>query len=157
MPRFAPVADTSGTHLWLVLMKAHRTLARHASRSIEGLEMCFSDFVILELLLHHGAQPVNTIGKRIELTSGSITTAIDRLEARGLVVRALDAGDRRIRSVSLTKVGKARITAAFDHHKRSMDRAAAGLTKDQRATLITLVKQLGLTAQGLLEETTDVS
>jgi hypothetical protein len=28
------MADSSGTHLWLVLMKAHRSMARHAQRSI---------------------------------------------------------------------------------------------------------------------------
>ena len=39
-----------------------------------------SDFAVLEALLHKGAQPVNVIGKRVFLTSGSITTAIDRLE-----------------------------------------------------------------------------
>ncbi len=113
--------------------------------------MCFSDFVILELLLHHGAQPVNAIGKRIELTSGSITTAVDRLEARGLVTRSLDDNDRRIRSVSLTKEGRAAISAAFDQHQRSMNRAAAGLTRDERTTLISLVKKLGTTAEQLLE------
>ncbi len=145
------MADVSGTHLWLVLMKAHRSLARHAGRSIEGLEMCFSDFVILELLLHHGAQPVNAIARRIELTSGSVTTAIDRLEARGLVMRSVDDSDRRIRSVSLTPDGEAAITRAFAKHKGSMDRAAGGLSRDERATLIALLKKLGITAEQLLK------
>jgi len=44
--------DTSAIHTWLVLMKAHRTLTRHATRSIEALDMCLSDFAILEALLH---------------------------------------------------------------------------------------------------------
>jgi MarR family transcriptional regulator, 2-MHQ and catechol-resistance regulon repressor len=145
------VANTSGTHLWLVLMKAHRSLARHARRSIEGLDLCFSDFAILELLLHQGAQPVNTIGRRIELTTGSITTAIDRLETRGLVVRGLDENDRRIRIVSLTPEGTQRITAAFAQHKRWMDRAASGLSAEERAVLINLTKKLGKTADQLLE------
>jgi MarR family transcriptional regulator, 2-MHQ and catechol-resistance regulon repressor len=150
------VSDTSGTHLWLVLMKAQRTLARHAKRSIEGLELCFSDFVILELLLHRGPQPVNAIGRRIELTSGAITTAVDRLEARGLVARTDDAEDRRVRTVSLTKEGRRQITAAFEQHKRSMNRAASGLTSGERASLIALVKKLGTTAEEQLREASDV-
>src|ERR1044072_2745576 len=40
--------DHAGMHAWLVLMKAHRTLSRHARRSIEAADMCLSDFQILE-------------------------------------------------------------------------------------------------------------
>ncbi len=71
-------ADSSGVHVWLVLMKAQRSMVRHAERSIVSLEMCISDFAVLEVLLHKGPQSVGEIGRRVELTSGSITTAIDR-------------------------------------------------------------------------------
>lgn len=148
-------ADSSGTHLWLILMKAHRTLARHARQSIEALNMCFSDFAIMELLLHRGEQPVSAIGRRIELTSGAITTAVDRLEARGFVCRSSDSEDRRSRLVSLTKQGKAQISEVFAHHKRAMDRAASGLSKEEREKLIVLMKKLGLTAEQQLSESVD--
>src|ERR1700681_1801678 len=80
--------DRSGVHVWLVLMKAHRSLVRHAERSIVALDMCISDFGVLEVLLHKGPQSVSDIGRRVELTSGSITTDIDRLGQRGFVARA---------------------------------------------------------------------
>src|SRR5437764_9168991 len=88
------IADVSGTHLWLVMMKAHRALQRLATRSIESSGVGLSDFAVLEMLLHKGPQPVNEIGRRIELTSGAITTAVDRLESRGLVTRAAHARSR---------------------------------------------------------------
>jgi len=59
------------------------------------LELCGSDFAVLEALLHKGPLPVNEIGKKILLTSGSITVAIDRLEKRGLVERRAHGTDRR--------------------------------------------------------------
>ncbi len=139
--------DASGTHLWLVLMKAYRTLERHARRSIDPRTLCSSDFSILELLLPRGQQPVNALGRRIDLTSGAITSAVDRLEARGLVVRSFDPEDRRTRFVSLTPEGTARIREVFGHHKGAMDQAASGLTKAERETLITLIKKLGRTAE----------
>src|SRR5256885_2486667 len=92
--------EPSAIHTWLVLMKAHRTLSRHATRSIEALDMCLSDFAILEALLHKGPQPVRELARRIDLTSGSMTTAIDRLEARQLVTRADHATDRRAMGIS---------------------------------------------------------
>src|SRR3954453_17471378 len=102
-PASKKAADVSGTHLWLVQMKAHRALERLAIRSIESSEVGLSDFAVLEMLLHKGPQPVNEIGRRIELTSGAITTAVDRLETRGLVTREAHASDRRARIVRLTR------------------------------------------------------
>src|SRR5438270_12399904 len=119
-------ADVSGTHLWLVLMKAHRALERLATQSIESLDVCLSDFGILERLLHKGPQPVNEIGRRVALTSGAITTAVDRLEGRGLVLREAHESDRRTRVVRLTARGEERAVEVFVGHKRAMDRAAGG-------------------------------
>ena len=128
-------------------MKAHRTLKRHARRSIEPLGLGFSDFAILELLLHRGQQPVNAIGRRVDLTSGAITSAVDRLEAQGLVVRAADPEDRRTRFVSLRPKGTALIRRVFGVHKRAMEGATRGLTAVERETLIHLVKKLGRAAE----------
>ena len=134
-------------HLWLVLMKAHRTLERHARCSIEPLGLGSSDFAILELLLHRGQQPVNAIGRRVDLTSGAITSAVDRLEAQGLVVRTSDRKDRRTRFVSLTPKGTALIRRVFGVHKRAMEGATSSLSAAERETLIDLVKKLGLSAE----------
>src|SRR6266576_1111733 len=138
-------ADVSGTHLWLVIMKAYRTLQLLATRSIESSEMGLSDFAVMEMLLHKGPQPVNEIGRRIDLTSGAITTAVDRLESRGLVMREAHQTDRRTRIVRLTARGKEQAAKVFTVHKTEMDSAASGLSKAERATLISLLRKLGTT------------
>jgi len=140
-------ADASGTHLWLVMMKAHRALERLAIQSIESFEVGLSDFAIVEMLLHKGPQPVNEIGRRIELTSGAITTAVDRLEARGLVTREADPNDRRARIVRLTARGEGQAAKLFAGHKAAMDLVAGGLSQTERATLIQLLKKLGTSAE----------
>src|SRR6266550_3263087 len=139
-------ADISGTHLWLVMMKAHRTLERLADRSIQSLDVCLSDFAVMEMLLHKGPQPVNEIGRRIELTSGAITTAVDRLESRGIVTREAHESDRRTRIVRLTARGKEQAAKLFAGHKTAMDFAASRLSKTERATLIQLLRKVGTTA-----------
>jgi MarR family 2-MHQ and catechol resistance regulon transcriptional repressor len=148
------LADSSGVRVWLMLMKAHRSMVRHAERSIVSLDMCISDFAVLEALLHKGPQSVGEIGRRVDLTSGSITTAIDRLEKRGLVARTAHASDRRARVVHLTPDGKARITNVFASHKKAMDRGAHGLSKAERGTLIELLKKLGTSADRQLTKET---
>jgi len=142
--------DSSGVHLWLVLMKAHRTLERYARCSIEPSGLGSSEFAILELLLHRGRQPVNAIGRRVDLTSGATTTAVDRLEAQGLVIRTSDPEDRRTRFVSLTPKGTVLIRKVFRAHQRAMEGATRSLTAAERQTLIDLVKKLGRAAEGQL-------
>src|SRR3989442_4570305 len=109
--------ETSAIHTWLVLMKAHRTLTRHATRSIEALDMCLSDFAILEALLHKGPQPVRELARRIDLTSGSMTTAIDRLAKRHLVTRADESTHRRAWGIHPTPKGGTLITGGFAGHE----------------------------------------
>src|ERR1044072_3827724 len=96
----------SGVHVFLVLWKAARAVETYAENSISQLEMCGSDFAVLEALLHKGPLAVNEIGKKILLTSGSITAAIDRLEDKGLVERRAHGTDRRAKGVQLNKKRK---------------------------------------------------
>ena len=137
----------SGVHVFLVLWKASRAGQAYAEKSISKLEMCASDFAVLEALLHKGPLPVNEIGKKVMLTSGSITVAVDRLEAKGLVERRAHGTDRRARIVHLTKEGRKLITRAYADHAADMERlASASLTRAERETLIGLLKKIGYKA-----------
>lgn len=131
-------SKSSGVHLWFVLMRAHRAVLRHAMKSIAPSGLGVTDFAVLEMLLNKGPQKVNDIGRRIELTSGSITTAIDRLEARGLVVRELDDADRRSRIVRLTPAGRAHVGEVLEQHSQALEAASSRLTKTERKSLIEL-------------------
>jgi MarR family 2-MHQ and catechol resistance regulon transcriptional repressor len=145
--RLESLTGGSGVHVFLVLWKAARAVEAYAENSISQLEMCGSDFAILEALLHKGPLPINEIGKKILLTSGSITTAVDRLEDKGLVERRAHGTDRRAKVVHLTKDGKKLITRIYADHAHDMEQlAAASLTKKERETLIKLCKQIGYEA-----------
>lgn len=134
----------TGAHTHLVLAKAARALAERARRSIEGTGLCPSDFGVLEALLHKGALPVSALGRKVLLTSGSITTAVDRLATRGLVRRRNAPEDRRVRLVELTARGRRLIQPAFARHEADLERAvAAVLSPAERATLTTLLRKLG--------------
>ena len=114
--------------------------------------LMFSDFAILEALLHKGPQPVSELGRRIDLTSGSMTAAIDRLETRNLVARADHATDRRAWVIHLTPEGEALIRRVFAGHEQAMERAMLGLSNRELATLTGLLKRLGATAEAQLTQ-----
>ena len=139
--------DLSGIHLWLLLWKASRAVEAHSARSIARFDMGTSDFGVLEALLHKGPLTVKQLGEKVLLTSGSITTAVDRMVKRGLVSRCDDAKDRRARIVDLTPEGRELISEAFTQHRLMLDRAVSGFTQQERAELLPLLRRLGRTAE----------
>ncbi len=133
-----------------MLWKATSAIELHALQSIDSLGMCRSDFAVLEALLHKGPMPVNAIGRKVLLTSGSSTTAVDRLEEKKLVERKWEHSDRRVCLVHLTTPGKRLIEEAFADHRVTLERAVQGLTPAEKMTLVGLLKKLGLRAQELM-------
>lgn len=143
----------SPVHLWLVLWRAARSVEEHASRHIASLGLCASDFAVLEALLHKGPMAIGELGSKVLLTSGSMTTAVDRLVMRGLVERHDATDDRRARVVFLTRDGRALIERAFAEHRAALEFAMSPLTAAERKSLVQLLRKLGLGARSLLDRT----
>src|SRR6201984_1405296 len=110
------------------MMKAMHALTRYAAAGIEATGLGLSDFGVLGLLLRKGPLPVNTIGPIVDLTTGSISIAGDRLVAKGLVSRVESAEDRRVRIVALAPRGKDLIVSAFRKNSGQMKRAFSQLS-----------------------------
>jgi len=146
------LTNTSEVHLWLILMKAYRALAQLDAGSIAASGLGLSDFAVLEILLHKGPLPVNRIGRQVMLTSGSITTAVDRLEKKGLVRRQACPNDRRVTFVTLTPTGRTLIRRVFKVHADRMERVFEPLTARDRSTLAILLKRLGKHGDTLLDQ-----
>ena len=139
-------------HVWLVMMKSMRALTRYAAAAIEETGLGLSDFGVLEALLHKGPLPVNTIGPIVDLTPGSISIAVDRIFAKGLVSRVESEEDRRVRIVALTPRGKALIDSAFRKHAGQMKRVFSELSPEELRGLETALKKVGKRAGALMEE-----
>src|SRR3989440_9777174 len=114
-----------------------------AAAGIEETGLGLSDFGVLEVLLHKGPLPVNTIGPIVDLTPGSISIAVDRLFAKGLVSRVESGEDRRVRIVALTPSGKDLIVPAFRKHSGQMRKAFAELRPAEPRGLEAALKKIG--------------
>ena len=139
-------------HVWLVMMKAMRALTRYTAAGIEYTGLGDSDFRVLEVLLHKGPLPVNTIGPIVYLTGGSISIAVDRLVAKGLVSRAESTEDRRVRIVALTQLGKDLIVSAFRKHSGQVRRVFSELSREELRDLEAALKKVGKRAATLTEQ-----
>jgi len=137
----------TGSHIRLVLGRAAKAIERVDRYSIADAGLNFSDFSIMEALLHKKSMPINTIGEKVLLTSGSMTAAANRLEEKGLITRIQDPSDGRCCYLHLTKSGRRLIANVFDKHSKNLEKIAAVLNSEERSELVRLLKKIGLHAQ----------
>ena len=142
---------TSGdpVHCWLVLVKAFQSASKYLYAGLAETGIDDTDFRILEALLNKGPLPVNTIGPKVHLTPGSISTAVDRLVGRGLVSRVESPEDRRVRVVSLTTKGKDLIAPIFRKHAAEIRTAFANTRPKELRALEATLKKIGKRAESL--------
>jgi MarR family transcriptional regulator, 2-MHQ and catechol-resistance regulon repressor len=138
---------TTGPKLWVVLARAYGSLASYVESCIAAEDLCLSDFMVLEVLLHKGPMTISGIGQKVLLANASMTSAVDRLDERGFVLRKNSDSDRRIRIVELTKAGRAFISEIYDRHARDIEAVISVLTPLEREQLRSSLKKLGLSAR----------
>lgn len=131
-----------GVTIWLALWRVSKDIDRIAQADIASLGLCFTDFGVLEILLHRGPLPVNTIADTVMITSGSMTTAVDRLVDRGLVRRTAHPTDKRVRMVELTAEGRSLIEKAYGEHARTIERTFKVLSAQERSDLLAILLKL---------------
>jgi len=138
--------EIDAAKLWLVFAKCYRALRTLAEQSIAGTGLCFTDFMVLEALLHKGPQTITQIQGRVLLASGSMTATIDRLEKDGLVTRNFTSADRRARVIELTAEGRRVIQARYKQHLKDLVSVMSPLKPEEKRQMYTLLKKLGLHA-----------
>jgi MarR family 2-MHQ and catechol resistance regulon transcriptional repressor len=128
-----------------------RALTKYAAAGIEETGLGLSDFGVLEILLNKGPLPVNAIGPIVDLTPGSISVAVDRLFAKGLVTRVESTEDRRVRIVALTPRGRDLIVSAFREHSGQMKKVFSELSLEELRGLEVTLKKVGKRAAAIME------
>jgi MarR family 2-MHQ and catechol resistance regulon transcriptional repressor len=134
---------------WRELSRLRRSIARaeHALSDIDRTllapaGLCESDLVILERLARKGARPVNGLGRQVGLTSGSMTTAVQRLLKRDLVETRRDQEDKRVVWVSATPEAEALVARFNDVRGEVLAQLFDKWSERERSILINLLKRV---------------
>jgi MarR family 2-MHQ and catechol resistance regulon transcriptional repressor len=139
-------------HAWLIMLKAWQSISRYVLPTLLEEGLGESDFRVLEVLLHKGPMPVNAIGPKVALNPGSVSVAVDRLYKKGLVSRLESAGDRRVRTVSLTEKGRELFLPLFRRHAVLIKRAFQDVSAEELQQLEVVLKKIGKRAESLAEK-----
>jgi len=140
-------AEVTAPRLWIVLARAYGAIASYVERSLSAQGVGLSDFMVLEALLHKGPLTISAIGEKVLLASASMTSAIDRLEKHGFVLRKSCDTDRRIRFVELTAEGRRFISELYGQHVEELESLTKELSAAERNSLYAGLKKLGLAAK----------
>ncbi|MBB4824118.1 MarR family 2-MHQ and catechol resistance regulon transcriptional repressor [Sporosarcina luteola] len=135
--------------LFIVLSRASKVISEEANRLIETYGLNPTEFAVLELLYHRGRQPIQKIGQKILLRSGSMTYVVDKLEKKGLLQRVFCEEDKRVTFMSITDEGKELIHSIFPSHEKNIQSIMSGLTSEEQEQAIQLLRKLGLSIKDL--------
>jgi MarR family transcriptional regulator, 2-MHQ and catechol-resistance regulon repressor len=135
--------------LYIVLSRANKAINELTNQFFQQNGLNPTEFAVLELLYHKGKQPLQQIGNKILLASGSITYVIDKLEKRGFLARVSCPTDRRVTYAEITNEGSQFMDQLFPEHEQHLHELLSVLTYEEKDVAINLLKKLGLSIKDL--------
>jgi len=104
------------------VMRVHQILLGRVEESLRPYDLTFARYELLMLLSFSrtGSMPLSRIGARLQVHPTSITNAVDRCEAQGLVRRVPHPRDRRATLAEITPAGRELAAKATDSLNREV-------------------------------------
>ena len=133
---------------WRELFRLRRTIVR-AEQALSEIDranlpegLCESDLAILERLARKGARPVNGLAGQVGLTSGSMTSAVQRLLRRGLVETRRDLKDKRVVWVSVTREAEEIVDRFSKQRGEALEQVFRKWSERERSVLTNLLRSV---------------
>jgi MarR family transcriptional regulator, lower aerobic nicotinate degradation pathway regulator len=130
-----------GRVCWLV-GRASLQAQRLIQDRFAGHDLRKPHYAVLAGLADLGPASQGPLADRLCLDRSDLVTVLDELEAHGLVRRIPDATDRRRKIVQLTAAGETKLAGLDELVFAADDELLAGLTAEERATLVGLLQRV---------------
>jgi len=90
------------------IMRLQQVFLARADAELRPLGLTFARYEVLMLLSFssRGSLPLGKVGERLQVNPASVTNAVDRLEAQGLVTRQPNPDDGRGTLAAITAAGR---------------------------------------------------
>jgi DNA-binding MarR family transcriptional regulator len=140
-----PDLDPSAKAVTGRVVRAGDLVRAQVAATLEPLGVRDGDYGLLSALRRAGDPfelAPTEIRRHLVITSGGLTLQIERLERDGLVRRRPNPDDGRSVLVGLTPQGRELVDEAMARHAELEHRLVAGLTDEESATLVSLLRKL---------------
>jgi len=138
-----PKSQRHALNVYVKLMRATNRVTNDIHRHLQEDNLTHSQFAVLEALYHLGPLCQGELGEKILKSNANLTTVVDSLEKKELVMRDRSSTDRRRVTVTLTPKGDELITKVFPRHAVIVESELAVLSPEEQEQLSILLKKLG--------------
>lgn len=125
--------DSIGVLIGLVRSELVRKM--EAELQASGVELRFTQFLILKRLATFGPMSASELARSVELDGGAMTRQLDQLEGKGLLRRQPHEQDRRALRIALTPAGDQMWRVVTPCNERVLDAAQKALDPTEREQL----------------------
>jgi len=132
-----------------VILRASQAILEVIRKDVATYGLNTTEFSVMELLYHKGDQPIQMIGKKVLISSSSITYVVDKLVQKNYVVRKGCPEDRRVTYATLTNAGKEFMDDIFPQHQLVIGEMFEDLEAEDVQETIAFLKRIGHKAQTL--------
>jgi MarR family 2-MHQ and catechol resistance regulon transcriptional repressor len=126
----------------IVLNKMMASLQHNLAPHFKSLNLHETEFFVLFALDANGPLTIQDIGSKVNMTSGTMTYVIDKLEKKGHIKRVRCDEDRRRIYIELTEEGITFWKDIIVKHMKQMDESFAHMTDEDMLQLIELMKKV---------------
>jgi DNA-binding MarR family transcriptional regulator len=122
----------------------NRRIKRGHEATLKEFNLTYPEWHVLTPLRNGGSRTPGVLARYLELSTGAMTSRLDKLERDGFIRRVPDPGDRRSVTVELTPEGKAAWENAASIQARKERFFASALTPAEQKQLNSLLRKLML-------------
>ncbi|MGC1548363.1 MAG: MarR family transcriptional regulator [Rhodanobacter sp.] len=119
----------------LGLVRAEMVRSIEAEIAAKGLDLRFTQFLILKRLARLGPMSATELARSVELDGGAMTRQLDQLERKGYLRRCPHEQDRRALRIELTKDGEVMWSKLTDCNEFVLAAAQRSLNETERKHL----------------------
>jgi DNA-binding MarR family transcriptional regulator len=123
------------------VLRAEQIFLNRATAILRPLELTFARYQVLGMLRWTGPMTLGSVGRRLWITPGTVTNAIDRLEAAGLCRRLSHPTDARATLVEITPKGRRLFDSAVEKLNADLF-GTVGLADDELDLLVGLIGKI---------------
>lgn len=105
-------------------------------------ELSITEIHTIEAIGMYETKTMTEVAKSLDITVGTLTTAINNLVKKGYVERKRDEMDRRVVQIALTRKGKLAYRVHEKFHSDMVKATIEGLTKEEEGILIKSLDKL---------------
>ncbi len=130
-----PASPKESLGVLLGLVRTEMVRAMEAELASTGVDLRFTQFLILKRLARLGPMTATELARAVELDCGAMTRQLDQIERKGYLRRCPHEQDRRALRIEMTAEGHALWQQLTDCNERVLAAAQRSLDEAEQARL----------------------